>query len=116
MYRFLLTSIVVMSMSGTALAEEPDQRDLGPIGPFPAVTFGVQTFLQYAAELHEENGYNALFAYLDAVETSLKDSPDRADKLAELGQSAGHVSQRLARQGTNGARQGRLAAAFRRVR
>jgi phage shock protein PspC (stress-responsive transcriptional regulator) len=32
----------------------------------------------------EENGYNALFAYLDAVETSLKDSPDRADKLAEL--------------------------------
>jgi hypothetical protein len=58
-YRFLLTSIVVMSMSGTALAEEPDQKDLGQIGPFPSVTFGVQTFLQYSAELHEENGYNA---------------------------------------------------------
>src|SRR6266699_2273332 len=32
----------------------------------------------------EENGYNALFAYLDATEASLKDSPDRAEKLAEL--------------------------------
>jgi hypothetical protein len=58
-HRFLLTSIVVLSLSGTVLAEEPDKQDLGPIGPFPAVTFGVQTFLQYSAELHEENGYNA---------------------------------------------------------
>src|SRR5437868_13209330 len=32
----------------------------------------------------EENGYNALFAYIDAVEASLKDSPDRALKLADL--------------------------------
>ena len=59
MHRLLLTSIVVLSLSGTARAEEPDQKDLGPIGPFPAVTFGVQTFLQYSAELHEANGYNA---------------------------------------------------------
>jgi hypothetical protein len=26
---------------------------------FPAVTFGVVSFLQYAAELHEQDGYNA---------------------------------------------------------
>jgi len=58
-HRLLLTSIVVISMSGTALAEEPDQKDLGPVGPFPSVTFGVQSFLQYSAELHESNGYNA---------------------------------------------------------
>ena len=32
----------------------------------------------------EENGYNALFAYLDATESALKDSPDRAQKLADL--------------------------------
>ena len=59
MHRILLTSIVVLSLSCTALAEEPDKDDLTPGGPFPAVTFGVQTFLQYAAELHEENGFNS---------------------------------------------------------
>src|SRR5204862_8117783 len=32
----------------------------------------------------EENGYSALFAYLDATEAALKDSPDRAQKLADL--------------------------------
>jgi phage shock protein PspC (stress-responsive transcriptional regulator) len=32
----------------------------------------------------EENGYNALFAYLDAVDAQLKDDPDRAQKLADL--------------------------------
>jgi len=58
-HRILLTSIVVLSLSCTALAEEPDKDDLTPGGPFPAVTFGVQTFLQYAAELHEENGFNS---------------------------------------------------------
>jgi hypothetical protein len=58
-YRFFLTSIVVLSLSGTALAEEPAKDDVSSGGPFPAVTFGVQTFLQYAAELHEENGFNS---------------------------------------------------------
>jgi len=58
-HRILLTSIVVLSLSGTALAEEPDKDDVTPSGPFPAVTFGVQSFLQYAAELHEENGFNS---------------------------------------------------------
>jgi len=30
----------------------------------------------------EERGYNALFAYLDAMETQLKDDPNRAQTLA----------------------------------
>ena len=34
----------------------------------------------------EENGYNALFAYLDATDAQLKDSPDRAQRLADLEQ------------------------------
>ena len=63
MRRFLLTSLVVLSLSGRVLAQappDPNADDLkGSGGPFPAVTFGVQTFLEYAAELHEQNSYNA---------------------------------------------------------
>ena len=32
----------------------------------------------------EENGYTALFAYLDAIETRLKDAPDRAERVADI--------------------------------
>jgi len=32
----------------------------------------------------EENGYNALFAYLDAFDASLKDDPERAQKATDL--------------------------------
>jgi phage shock protein PspC (stress-responsive transcriptional regulator) len=32
----------------------------------------------------EENGYNALFAYLDAADAQLKDDPERAQKTADL--------------------------------
>jgi phage shock protein PspC (stress-responsive transcriptional regulator) len=32
----------------------------------------------------EENGYNALFAYLDAADAQLKDNPERAQTVAEL--------------------------------
>lgn len=32
----------------------------------------------------EENGYNALFAFLDATDAALKDDPDRAQKLADI--------------------------------
>ena len=32
----------------------------------------------------EENGYNALFAYLDAADAQLTDDPDRAQKIADL--------------------------------
>ncbi len=41
----------------------------------------------------EENGYNALFAYLDSFEASLKDSPDRAQKLADLERSVAEKCQ-----------------------
>jgi len=74
-HRFLLTSIVLLGLSGATLAEEPDKQDLGPVGPFPSVTFGVQTFLQYSAELHEDNGFNAFDVtrgYLN-VEATLSD-------------------------------------------
>jgi hypothetical protein len=47
----------------TALPE-PEQVSQQRVAPapatnFPVVTFGVQSFLQYDAELHEANGYNA---------------------------------------------------------
>ena len=32
----------------------------------------------------EENGYTALFAYLDAIETRLKDAPDREQQIADI--------------------------------
>src|SRR4249920_3621063 len=32
----------------------------------------------------EENGYTALFAYLDAFESRLKDAPDRAQLIADI--------------------------------
>src|SRR5712672_535235 len=32
----------------------------------------------------EERGYNALFAYLDAMETQLQDDPNRAQALADI--------------------------------
>jgi hypothetical protein len=61
--RFFLTSIVMLSLSGRAFAQaapDPNADDLkGSGGPFPAVTFGVQTFLEYAADLHEQDNYNA---------------------------------------------------------
>jgi hypothetical protein len=62
-HRLFLASIVVLSLSGRALAQAPapaDGQDVtGSGGTFPAVTFGVQTFLEYAAELHESNNFNA---------------------------------------------------------
>jgi hypothetical protein len=60
--RLLLTSIVVLSLSGRVAAQAPAPDaadDTTGSGPFPNVTFGVVSFLQYAAELHEQNGYNA---------------------------------------------------------
>jgi hypothetical protein len=61
--RFFLTSIVMLSLSGRVLAQAPPDPNADDIkgsgSPFPAVTFGLQTFLEYAAELHEQNNYNA---------------------------------------------------------
>ncbi|MGH9258103.1 MAG: hypothetical protein ACRD3C_26375 [Vicinamibacterales bacterium] len=61
MNRLCLTSIVVLSLSGPVLAQTVENAP--PATPatanFPRVTFGVVSFLQYAAELHEQDGYNA---------------------------------------------------------
>jgi hypothetical protein len=58
--RHCLTSIVLVSLSGPALAQAPEKpAATPPIAPAPVVTFGVVSFLQYLAELHEQDGYNA---------------------------------------------------------
>src|SRR5688500_13414267 len=61
MSRLWLTSIVVVALSGPAWAQAPERPAPPPstTTTFPAVTFGVQSFLQYRAELHEMDGYNA---------------------------------------------------------
>jgi len=61
MNRLCLTAIVVLSLSGPALAQAPpdDTQDTTGSTTFPKVTFGVLSFIQYAAELHERDGYNA---------------------------------------------------------
>jgi hypothetical protein len=57
--RFSLT-IAVLSLAGRALAQTTGDAATRPTNSnFPAVTFGVVSFLQYAAELHEQDGYNA---------------------------------------------------------
>ena len=58
--RFCLTAVVVVSMSGAALAQTPVDDTPRPAATnYPAVTFGVVSFLQFAAELHGQDGYNA---------------------------------------------------------
>jgi hypothetical protein len=61
MSRLWLTSIIVVTLSGPAWAQAPERPAPPPTTTttFPAVTFGVQSFLQYRAELHEMDGYNA---------------------------------------------------------
>jgi hypothetical protein len=58
--RLFLTSVIVVGLSGRALAQSPENPPPAvPTTASPVVSFGVVSFLQYAAELHEENGYNA---------------------------------------------------------
>ena len=46
--------------SAAATEQQPERPDATPISSsFPSVTFGILTFLQYQAQLHESNGYNA---------------------------------------------------------
>ena len=63
MNRFCLTAILLVGLSSPVLAqappEDPDAQDTTSTGPFPAVTFGVVSFMQYSAELHESDGYNS---------------------------------------------------------
>ena len=58
--RLCLTTVMMWSLSGPVLAQEPQNAAAPPAtAEFPAVTFGVVSFLQYSAALHEEDGFNA---------------------------------------------------------
>jgi hypothetical protein len=58
--RFCLTSFVTLSLAGQAMAQITTDAATRPANTnYPNVTFGVASFLQYAAELHEQDGYNA---------------------------------------------------------
>ena len=58
--RFCLTLFAVMSLAGGASAQTTADTATRPANTnYPAVTFGVVSFLQYAAELHNQDGYNA---------------------------------------------------------
>jgi hypothetical protein len=60
MTRLCLTSLLFLGLSGPALAQAPEKPAAAPAATvYPAVKFGVMSFLQYAAELHERDGYNA---------------------------------------------------------
>ncbi len=59
MTRLCLLTIVLWSVSVPLLAQSPESPASTPSTSTPAVTFGVVSFLQYSAELHEEDGYNA---------------------------------------------------------
>ncbi|HZL96927.1 MAG TPA: hypothetical protein VFB99_24940 [Vicinamibacterales bacterium] len=51
---------VSAAAAAAAAAQSPERPDPAPVNSsFPSVTFGVLTFLQYQAQLHESNGYNA---------------------------------------------------------
>jgi len=50
---------LLWTLSAPALAQSPENPASTPPAATPAVTFGILSFLQYAAELHEEDGYNA---------------------------------------------------------
>jgi hypothetical protein len=60
MHRLCLTAIVLLTLSGPALAQAPqDAASAPPAARFPVVTLGVVSFLQYSAELEEADGFNA---------------------------------------------------------
>jgi hypothetical protein len=58
--RFVLTWVALLGLSSPVLAQtSPDDAARPANATYPAVTFGIVSFLQYAAELHESEGYNA---------------------------------------------------------
>ena len=58
--RYCLTLFAVVSMAGVVSAQTTGDTATRPANSnFPAVTFGVVSFLQFAAELHGQDGYNA---------------------------------------------------------
>lgn len=59
MKRLCAMTTLLWTLSAPALAQSPENPTATPQTASPAVTFGILSFLQYAAELHEEDGYNA---------------------------------------------------------
>ena len=59
MNRLCLIATVLWSLSVPVWAQDADTAAPPTATSTPAVTFGILSFLQYAAELHEEDGYNA---------------------------------------------------------
>jgi hypothetical protein len=57
--RLALVAMTWLSMSGTVVAQSPENAAGSAATTYPAVSFGVVSFLQFAAELHESDGYNA---------------------------------------------------------
>ena len=58
--RFCVPVLVMMSLCGRASAQAPQPAAATPSGAdFPVITFGVVSFLQYSADLHEADGFNA---------------------------------------------------------
>ena len=60
--RLSLTCFVCLIACGPAVAQTTAQAEGAPPDPptvYPSVTFGVQSFVEYAASLHEQQGFNA---------------------------------------------------------
>jgi hypothetical protein len=58
-YRFGVWSLVLWSLAVPAEAQTTASASGAQPSGYPQVTFGIDSFLQYAAELHERDGYNA---------------------------------------------------------
>jgi hypothetical protein len=59
MTRLCVTAILLVGLSGPVWAQTSGVAAAPAAPNFPVVTFGVESFLQYRAELHEMEGYNA---------------------------------------------------------
>ena len=59
LYRLGLLSLVMSSLAVPALAQTQGAPAGSRPTAYPFVTFGIDSFLQYSAELHERDGYNA---------------------------------------------------------
>ena len=55
----VLLAFAMLSVSGPAWAQSPENPSPNTTTTTPAVSFGIVSFLQYSAELHEQDGYNA---------------------------------------------------------
>lgn len=63
MYRPHRTILLALALAAFAVSAHaqvaPQPAATAPPATYPAVTFGVQSFLQYSADLHEADGFNA---------------------------------------------------------